>query len=124
MKREMELVYKILEFAENKDDFIDPVLPEIQGFDGTTICYHVKILAQAGLVEAEDWSTDDGPTWVLTHMTNKGHDFFENLKQESIWGAIKSEFKEASLDTIISVSKQLSEGWAKKKVTALLAENS
>jgi len=124
MKREMELVYKILEFTENKDDFIDPVLPEIQGFDGITICYHVKILAQAGLVEAKDWSTDDGPTWVLTHMTNKGHDFFENLKQESIWGAIKSEFKDASLDTIISVSKQLSEGWAKKKVTALLAENS
>jgi hypothetical protein len=124
MKREMELVYKILEFTESKDDFIDPVLPEIKGFDGTTICYHVKILAQANLIEAKDWSTDDGPTWVLTHMTNKGHDFFENLKQESIWGAIKSEFKDASLDTIISVSKQLAEGWAKKKVTVLLAENS
>lgn len=124
MKREMDLVYKILEFAENKADFIDPVLPEINGFDQDTVCYHIKILAQAGLLEAKDWSTDDGPTWVLTHMTNYGHDFFENLKQKSIWNAIKSEFKEASLDTIISVSKQLAEGWAKKKVTALLEENS
>jgi hypothetical protein len=124
MKREMDLVYKILEFAENKSDFIDPVLPKIYGFDQATICYHVKILAQAGLLEAKDWSTDDGSNWVLTHMTNYGHDFFENLTQKSIWDAIKSEFKDASLDTIISVSKQLAEGWAKKKVTALLAENS
>jgi hypothetical protein len=124
MKRDMELVYKLLEFTESKPDFINSVLPEIKGFDENTICYHVKILAQAGLLEANDWSTDDGPTWVFTHMTNYGHDFFENLKQEYIWATIKSEFKGASLETIISVSKQLAEGWAKKKVTELLEQNS
>jgi hypothetical protein len=124
MKRNMDLVYKILEFTENKSDFTSPELPMIEGFDQTIICYHIKILSQARLLEAKDWSSDDGPEWVLTHMTNYGHDFFENLKQKTIWETIKSEFKDASLDTIITVSKQLAEGWAKKKVNALLAENS
>ncbi len=123
MKREIDLVYKNLEFAENKNDFIDPVVPAIEGFDSTIICYHIKLLAQAGLIEAQNWSTDDGPAWVLTHMTNKGHDFFENLKQETIWEVIKSEFKEASLNMVISVAKQLAESWAKKKVTNLLADD-
>ena len=120
MKRDMELVYKVLEFAENKEDFIDPVTPEIKGYEIDAICYHIKILSQAGLLEAADWSTHDGPEWVLTHMTNPGHEFFENLKQKSVWSTIKSEFKEASLETTISVAKQLSEAWAKKKIEALL----
>jgi hypothetical protein len=68
----MELVYKILECTESKNDFIDTVLPEIKGFDGTAICYYVKILAQTDFIEAQDWSTDDGPTWVLTRTTNDG----------------------------------------------------
>ena len=124
MKRDMDLIYKILVFYEEKEDFIDPVTPEIEGYSNNEVNYHIKLMDQAGLLEAKDLSSRSNVTWVASSLTHYGHDFFDALKQESVWSTIKSEFKEASLDTIISVSKQLAEGWARKKVEALLGENS
>jgi hypothetical protein len=124
MKRDMELVVKILSFLEDKEDFINPVTPEIEGYTEDEINYHLKLMDQAYLIEAKDWSSMSSTTWVASCLTNLGHDFIDAIRHESIWSTIKSEFKDASLSTIVSVSKQLAEGWAKKKVESLLNENS
>lgn len=124
MKRDMELVVKILNYLSDKADFDSPITPEVKGFSENQVYYHIKLMAQANLVEAKDWSTGDGPEWVVTSLTNKGHDFLDIIRQESVWSTVKSEFKESSLETVISVSKDLAEGWAKKKVEALLSGNS
>ena len=79
---------------------------------------------QAGLLEAKDWSAIGSTSWVASSLTHYGHDFFDSLRQESVWQVVKNEFKEASLETIISVSKQLAEAWAKEKVEKLLGKNS
>jgi hypothetical protein len=123
MKRDMELVVKLLNYLEEKEDFITRVTPEIEGYSNDQVYYHLKLLDQAYLVEAEDSSDDDSIVWGATCLTNQGHDFIDSLKQESIWSTIKSEFKDASLSTIVSVTKQLAEGWAKKKVESLLNAN-
>jgi len=124
MKRDMDLIYKILAFYEEKEDFVTYVTPEIDGYSEKEVNYHIKLMDQAGLLEAKDWSSLSSTSWVASSLTHYGHDFFESLKQESVWNAVKSEFKDASLETIISVSKQLAEGWAKKKVEALLSNGS
>lgn len=117
----MELIYKIMTFYEAKEDFVDLITPEIDGYSENEVNYHLKLMSQANLLEAKDWSSLSNTEWVASSLTHKGHDFFDALKQESVWSAIKSEFKEASLETVISVSKQLAEGWAKKKLESLLA---
>jgi hypothetical protein len=122
MKRDMELIYKILAFYEEKDDFVDMVTPEIDGYSENEMYYHLKLMGQARLLEVKDWSSLSSVTWVASSLTHYGHDFFDALRQESVWNTIKTEFKDASLETIISVSKQLAEGWAKKKVETLLGK--
>lgn len=120
MKRDMELIYKIMAFYEDKDNFIDLVTPDIEGYSSNEVYYHLKLMDQANLLEAKDWSSLSSTTWVASSLTHSGHDFFDALKQESVWNTIKSEFKEAGLETIISVSKQLAESWAKKKLESFL----
>ena len=120
MKRDMDLVYKILEFYEEKEDFVSAVTPKIDGYSKEQIFYHLKLMDQAYLIEAKDWSGISNTEWVASSLTSHGHDFFDSLKQESVWSTIKSEFKEASLETIVSVSKQLAEAWAKQKVERLI----
>lgn len=65
----MEIVRKILLALEDKEDFTDPLIPEIPGVSTNEIYYHIKILSEAGLIEAKDWSTADGPEWVATSLT-------------------------------------------------------
>ncbi|EPY1013349.1 hypothetical protein ACW9OX_004452 [Vibrio vulnificus] len=56
-------------------------------------------------------------------MTWSGHEVLDNLRKEDVWNIIKTEFKNDSIDTIVSVAKDLAIGFAKKKLTSLLDEN-
>ena len=124
MKRDMDLVYKILQFFENKEDFTSRVTPDITGYSDNEIHYHIKLMGQAGLLEAKDLSTFQGTQWAASSLTHYGHEFFDAIRQESVWETIKQEFKDAGLETVVSVSKRLADTWAKKKVDGLLNEDS
>lgn len=57
---------------------------------------------------------------VPIRLTASGHEFIESLNEPDVWESIQSNFKEASLDTLIVVAKDLATGFAKQKVKALL----
>lgn len=52
-------------------------------------------------------------------MTAKGHDFIADLRQQEVWQTIKAGFKDEGLSTLMSVTKSLAEGFAKKKIKDL-----
>jgi len=60
---------------------------------------------------------------VPLRLTAFGHEFLEALRNNEVWNTIKAEFKDASIGTLWRVSKELLEGYARKKVTSLLAED-
>ena len=115
----MELVFELLRYVENKSDSVTPELPEIGGYTQSEVSYHIKILGQSGLLKIYDFSDNNGEEWAVIHMTNKGHDFYDELKQPEILEVIKSEFKDASLSTLISIVKGLAEKIAKNKIQSL-----
>ncbi|CAH7063718.1 DUF2513 domain-containing protein [Vibrio crassostreae] len=91
--------------------------------------FHLKILSDQGLVEREqghglgyerDLSGKIYWSVVPLRLTAKGHEFIEALHNSEVWDTIKSEFGDASIGTLWRVSKDLLEGYTKKKVTALL----
>ena len=49
-----------------------------------------------------------------------GPSFIEALSNKEFWAAIKHGFKDASVDTLWSVSRKLLEGHAQKKINDLL----
>ncbi len=50
----------------------------------------------------------------LLRLTAAGHEFSDALNREEIYEVLKKEFKDASVSTLASVSKQLMSAYAKK----------
>ncbi|MDP2607735.1 MULTISPECIES: DUF2513 domain-containing protein [unclassified Oceanobacter] len=94
--------------------------------------FHLSILADQNFVEREQGhglgylkGADGNISWseVPLRLTAAGHEFLEALRNSEVWDTIKSEFKDASIGTLCRVSKDLFEGYTKKKVTSLLGRD-
>lgn len=99
MKRDMDLVRKILLFAENSDshNIFMPML--IEGYTEEQIKYHLKLLSDAEFITPEyaetkrfDWGggstsemVDDDPR----RLTWKAHEFLDNARDETRWNEAK-----------------------------------
>jgi len=105
MKRDFDLVRKLLFFFEEKPD-ISPVLwtdpPEVEGYQRDDVKYHLMLLYQAGLVDGEpirsttsDRIVDMGAVFSLTW---EGHEFLEKIRSDTVWENVKQ--------------KALSTGWS------------
>jgi hypothetical protein len=86
MKRDMELVRKILLETEASDNVpMVWIVLDIEGYQPELVSYHVKIMAQAGLIEAEDLTTLASFEWQPKSLTWDGHEFLETVKNETVW---------------------------------------
>ncbi len=120
MKRQMELIREIMLAVEEGQDYLS-----IDGYSEEAIKYHAELLIDADLLQgyvSQDMSnTTEIPDEVdIQKITWEGHNFIDAVRKETIWQTIKTEFKDASVETVIKVSKQLAEGWAKKRVDELV----
>lgn len=95
--------------------------------------FHVTLLLDKGLVIGLgrsggiglEWVDDDNMTityGVHSRLTAKGHEFIEALEQPDIWQTITTGFKNASLETMLSVSRDLLSAILKKKLLQLTGE--
>lgn len=123
MKRSMIVIREILLALEADTDSL-----KSRDFDECTLRYHQSLLVEAGLVHGSVGNTVGNTTNVpssviVRGLTWEGHEFIDSVREEAVWETIKSEFKESSFETIVSVSKQLAEGFARKKVEAFLGQS-
>lgn len=44
---------------------------------------------------------------VPLRLTASGHDFLEAIRNKEVWATLKSGFKDASIGTLVTVSKKL-----------------
>lgn len=118
LKRDMELIRSLLlAIEESPNDYT------FDNYDGGVVRYHEALLVEKGLVEGSISKEKIGiepPSVRIYKLTWDGHEFIDNLRDENVWNSIKSDFKEASFSTIAKVSKDLAEGFAKKKIEAIL----
>ncbi|WP_305967372.1 DUF2513 domain-containing protein [Marinobacter salsuginis] len=123
MKRDMDLVRKIL-LAVEADERPD----SISGYDSEAIKYNQALAIEAGLVEGRVLNDNSNAIQVpsavyIKKLTWQGHEFIDLMKKSEVWETIQREFKEASFATILKVGRDLAEGWAKKRVNQLLADD-
>lgn len=93
--------------------------------------FHMMILNDQDFIKQDDGdsgfglikSADGYPSWAVLplRLTASGHQFVEALSNKEVWATIKHDFKDASIATLKSVAMKLLEGYAKKKIDALLS---
>jgi hypothetical protein len=73
---------------------------------------HVRLLFNAGFCEGKITSVSGStiPIYTITGLTWDGHDFLDDIRNESVWARVKENLKrfggDASLEVIKSLAAQ------------------
>jgi len=106
----MDLCRKILEQVEEKSVGVGGVAMDISGsgYSKPEIAYNVKLLAQAGLIEATNLTTLDlGLNWMPRTLTWQGHEFLGAIRNDTVWNKVKETVKEKGGSIPFEVLKAL-----------------
>jgi hypothetical protein len=94
MKRDMELIRRILSEIEAHED-LSPIDIKGNGFSPDQINYHLKLLCEAGYIEAVETGTmQNRLSFIVTGLTWKGHEFLDLARNNSVWQKMKTELKD------------------------------
>ena len=105
MKRNLELVRKILLAIERSEQTQGTLSIEIDGFDPETVSYQVKLLAEARLIEANDLSTMYQFEWKPRSLTWAGHEFLDAARNDTVWNKTMTKLKDQATTVPFEVLK-------------------
>lgn len=110
MKRDMDLVRKIL--LEIEKQYVSTALYnlEIDGYDKETIAYHCKIIYEAGLISDYNaqYASDSIHDFGVGPLTWEGHDHLDKVRNNSIWEKTKEVITKKGLPLIFDTIKTVS----------------
>ena len=96
MKRDLDLIRKILlevESCDDPDGIFNTMDINIEGYRAELIQYHVGLLIDAGLVtssgEPVGFMDASFISYFSVKLTWTGHEFLDNAKNESVWQTVK-----------------------------------
>ncbi|MCX6644948.1 MAG: DUF2513 domain-containing protein [bacterium] len=90
MKRDMDLVRKILQAFEGEDHSSRMMYLHINGYKEEEINYHMLIMIDAGLLVGIPFPLGEGiPHVVPERMTWQGHDFLDAARDDTRWDKAK-----------------------------------
>lgn len=115
MKRDMELIRKMVLGIEEAPGGFAPGRFNIDGYSEGQIGYHAHLMIQAGLAEGSDitHTGSSGPEAILTSLTWAGHEFADAARDEGRWKRAMVIVKEKAGSVTIGVLTQLLTGLMK-----------
>jgi hypothetical protein len=120
MKRDIDLIRKLLLYLEEKpdDEMIEDL--ELEGYSKNEVQYHFILMDQAGLIRCErsiSSSTSDRVIRVYPlSLTWQGHELLEASRNDTYWNKAKSVVKSKSGALSVDVVKALLIAMAKEAV--------
>lgn len=108
MKRDMDLVRRILIEAQKADQHIDIESLVCDKHPLPVMAYHVELMAVHGLLDAKvDKSWGGGSTGgTIEGLTWDGCDYLDAIRDDRVWSRTKKVVREAVGDTTLSTIKQ------------------
>ncbi|MEA2599183.1 MAG: hypothetical protein QOF89_175 [Acidobacteriota bacterium] len=109
MKRDLDLIRKIILTVEDLPTGNVPEEIEIDGYTEEQIGYHSYLIVDSGFAEGVDMGAfgDTSPNWQLIHLTSAGHDFAEASRNETSWNKAKSIVKEKAGGATLDILKEV-----------------
>jgi hypothetical protein len=79
MKRDLDLVRKLLLYYEEKEDYRMDSSPSVEGYDELQVLYHLLLMDEAGLIRCEREVSKSTPSVslrsILSRSRGKGMSF-------------------------------------------------
>jgi hypothetical protein len=99
MKRDMDLMRKMLLAVEASPFGYAPQPLTIEGYTADQIGYHAYLLIDAGLASGSDMTNtaSTGPTSRIIKLTWEGHEFLDASRTPMIWEEVWGQMKEHGL---------------------------
>ena len=109
MKRDMELIRKILFAIEEQYVDVDIYNLHIDGYDFKAIAYHCSILNDAGLISDYDdrYGGNGLSDFGLGSLTWEGHEFLDKVRSDTIWNKTKEAISKKGLPMILDEVKEV-----------------
>ena len=120
MKRDIDLIRKILLYLEEKPDGKRINNLELEGFSIDEVQYHLILMDEAGLISCERSMSSTTADRVIKvfpfNLTWQGHEFLEASRNDTFWNKAKAVAKAKSGALSIDVIKALLIAMAKDAV--------
>lgn len=111
MKRDMDLVRKILFVIEDSPPKKTLHNLAIEGYDKQIVAAHCEMLYQAGLIKeyysCECDSFEGVIRFYVIDLTWEGQEFVEMIRQDTVWNKTKEVMKKQGLPFIFDTVKQI-----------------
>jgi hypothetical protein len=120
MKRDIDLIRKLLLYFEEKPDGNMIKDLELEGFSNDEVQYHLILMDQAGLISCERSLSSTTADRVIRvypfNLTWQGHEFLEASRNDTLWNKAKGIAKSKSGALSMDVVKALLIAMAKEAV--------
>ena len=104
MKLEMDLIRGILLWCNGNLPSDNPISASeivIPGYKADQITFHFKLLVDGGYINAIDMRTMTQPfDYMPIHLTLSGYEFYESIKNDTIWNGMKEEAGKIGIQVI------------------------
>jgi len=121
MKRDMELIRKLILRIEDHPSGWAPSDLTVEGYSREQIGYHCYLIVASGLAAGADITSleSDGPECRITHLTAAGHDFAESSRNQYIWDEVMGDIREKGFPSVaIDLVKKLLDKAVRRKLEA------
>jgi hypothetical protein len=115
MKRDMNLVRKILLFTEARPSINEGAFLKFDGHTEDQIWYHANMLVEAGYLDRDRViESFDGIQVTGDAITFAGHDFLDTVRNDAVWRKTMDKVGSAVGSASLDIIKAIAEGYAKQ----------
>lgn len=110
MKRDIELIRKILFKVEEDIDNVAEYNLSIDGYSMEQVAYHCAILHEGGYIHAYEaqYGDDEVYCFGVARLTWEGHNLLDKIREDTVWNKTKEIVKEKALPDVFEVIKSVS----------------
>jgi len=109
MKRNWDLIRKILLIIEDLPRGYAPPELSFEGYSPAQVGYHAWLLIDAGLADGDKLHIHgaEAPEGIIFNLTWAGHDFAEAMRNDTTWNKAMGTVKEKAGSITFDILKQL-----------------
>lgn len=95
MKRDMDLIRKILFQIERDSTGLDSLYIRLDGYPDQDVQFHILLLVEADLIKAIDSSGGDALHFLPIRLTWQGYEFLDAARDDTRWNKAKDAMAKA-----------------------------